>query len=181
MISPNQIGGRLGNRMFELAYIHAQFLRGVVPDPWVQHVEYFDEFRAQIMKLYGDNIGSRPEVSLHVRRTDYTTDAAFVSLWDTDYYERAMASFPGARFLVFSDDPAWCRRRWPHLHVLDKGDEINDLNTMASCSSNIIANSSYSWWAAYINPNPSKRVIYPARWHTDGVKRVTFPAGWEAL
>jgi hypothetical protein len=52
---------------------------------------------------------------------------------------------------------------------------------MASCQHNIIANSSFSWWAAYLNPNPNKIVVYPKAWHTDNIVRVGFPKEWVAL
>lgn len=176
--------GRLGNQMFQLAFLFAQAKRGAIPDMYVQYPSFFDEFREEIQAMFGQGIGpTRDVVAVHVRRTDYLTDKAFVSLSDTDYYERAMALFPESKFLVCSDDPAWCLQRWPRDSRVEvvHGTEIEDLNLMASCKSIIMANSSFSWWAAYLNPNPQKIVIYPKHWHSDGVSRVGFPEGWIRL
>lgn len=184
MVPIHKIGGRLGNRMFQLAYVYAQSLRGEVPDIWVQYPELFDEFRPQIQKLYGDGVLPSRFVSIHVRRGDYVADDAFVNLFDTDYYERAIEMFPDAKFRVFSDDTDWCKRKWKdrdRFQVSEGRSEIDDFNLMAGCRHNIIANSSFSWWAAYVNPNPEKIVVYPKAWHSDGVKRVGFPEGWLCL
>lgn len=181
MISIERLAGRMGNQMFQLAFIYAKFWRGETPDIWLQFPKYFDDQREQLLKLFGDGIGpTREEVSIHVRRGDYVTDPMFAKLWRTDYYERATALFPGRKFLVFSDDTAWCEKKLPWPVVKGQTD-LEDLNMMASCHSNIIANSSFSWWAGYLNRNPEKKVVYPKAWHTDGVQRVGFPDDWIAL
>jgi hypothetical protein len=169
--------------MFQLAYIYAQMRKGAVPDIWLQYPHYFEEFADDVRTMYGANIRVSDNVSIHVRRGDYLTDKAFVSLSDTDYYERAIALFPAqTKFLVFSDDTEWCKRKWPHFTVIEGQTDIKDLNQMAGCrGGNIIANSSFSWWAAYLNPHREAPVIYPKRWHTDGVQRVGFLKEWREL
>ena len=184
MVPIDYIGGRLGNRMFQLAYIFAQQKRGLIPDIWLQYPHYFHEFEHEIREFYEGGIVARPQVSIHVRRGDYVTHPAFVDLCKTDYYERAIALFPDDTFLVFSDDIEWCKAKWAadKRFTFSVGrTEIEDLNAMAGCKSNIIANSSFSWWAAYLNPNTSKRVIYPVAWHTDKVQRVGFLPAWESI
>lgn len=185
MIPIHKIGGRLGNRMFQLAYIYGQMRRGAIPDIWVQHPEHFDDFREGVLEMFGGGpVHHHPYVSLHVRRGDYVFDPAFVNLSKTDYYERAIAMFPDDKFMVFSDDPAWCKAKWrgqDRFLIMEGGDEIADLNAMAGCKSNIIANSSFSWWGAYLNKRPERVVVYPTQWHSDRVKRVSFPGGWVGL
>lgn len=177
--------GRLGNQMFQLAYLFAQAKKGYIPDLYVQYPHYFHEYEQEIQEMFGQGIGPEIDaVSMHIRRTDYVTDAAFVSLSDTDYYERAMALFPGERFIVCSDDVAWCRKKWhsyANVKISDGQTDLQDMNLMAACKHNIIANSSFSWWAAYLNRNPNKIVVYPRQWHTDGIVRVGFPEGWVNL
>lgn len=180
------LSGRLGNQMFQLAYLYAQQRRGATPDIWLQSLEHFAGHEDYIKEVFGEGIvqNKEPFVSVHVRRGDYIKHPMFAQLWNTDYYERAMAQFPeGTRFLFFSDDINYCRTRWyGESYSYSAGrTEVEDLNLMASCHHNIIANSSFSWWAAYLNPNPNKKVIYPKAWHTDGVQRVGFPKDWVAL
>ena len=109
----------------------------------------------------------RPTVALHVRRADYVgLTHAFVPL-SIDYYRAAMRLFPQeSHFVVFSDDPAWCREAFKEerVEVISGNPGYADLYLMSACGHQIIANSSFSWWAAYLNPNPQKRVVAPKHW-----------------
>jgi hypothetical protein len=182
--------------MFQLAYLYAQQQRGLTPDIWLQDPRHFEGSEDYIKRVFGEGIKPQPYVSLHVRRGDYVKHRMFVQLWETDYYDQAIALFPGEQFLVFSDDIEWCKKHWgmherglaerfgyssDRFNFVTPGDEIQDLNLMAGCRSNIIANSSFSWWAGFLNPNPNKTVVYPLAWHTDGVQRVGFPKEWRGL
>ena len=179
--------GRLGNEMFQLAYLYAQQQRGLIPNIWLQDPKWFAGAEDQVRSAFSEGIRPLPFVSIHVRRGDYIRQkAVFVNLFDTDYYERAIACFPGETFRVFSDDIAWCKKKWgydPRFTFNEGQDEIWDMNQMAGCRHNIIANSSFRWWAGWLNPNPNKRVIYPKQWFVEGVVAtpVGFPEGWTAL
>ncbi len=118
-------------------------------------------------------------VGIHVRRGDYVGNPFYVDLSETDYYERAIEQFPPeTEFLVFSDDTDFAEEFFPEFEVFNGQDELEDLNMMASCSmGNIIANSSFSWWAAYLNPHGGK-VVAPKAWHPDGVERTKCPDNW---
>jgi len=111
-------------------------------------------------------------VAVHVRRTDYIT-----ARWDIltpAYYAGAMQHIrervANARFFVFSDDVGWCRRQFtdrdcevieiPHANE----DAFIDLRLMTLCRHYIVANSSYSWWGAWLNPDPQKIVLAPSVW-----------------
>jgi hypothetical protein len=105
--------------------------------------------------------------SVHVRRGDYVGDGRFADLAATDYYERAMGHFSGdTTFLFFSDDIAWCRTRFrDQRFVFIEGlPEVADLFLMSLCQGHIIANSSFSWWGAWLDPRKDKTVIAPACW-----------------
>lgn len=162
------ISGRMGNQMFQTAYIINQVKKGLIPDIYIQSEEFFKESADYIKELYGDNIGFIDYVSIHVRRGDYVGNDFYVDLFSNGYYERAMALFPNEKFIVFSDDIEWCKQQeiFKGCAFSEGNGEVEDLNMMASCKSNIIANSSYSWWAAYLNPNPAKTVIAPKEWYT---------------
>ena len=117
-------------------------------------------------------------VSLHVRRGDYleAPHSAVQDALDRGYYDRAMnliqcLAGEKVEFFFFSDEPDFVAEAFadrPRVHVVrfDPGASWEDMFLMARCRHNIIANSSYSWWGAWLNPNEGKRVIAPARWLT---------------
>lgn len=116
-------------------------------------------------------------VSLHIRRGDYVASQEalnFHGVCDSSYYERAIehiASKQGAITLfVFSDDAAWCRNNLKYAHkyeVVETGSLAQDMYLMKSCRHHIIANSSFSWWAAWLDNSPQKMVVAPSRWFND--------------
>ena len=126
-------------------------------------------------------------VAVHVRRGDYLSIRKF-QVCHSDYYKRCMqemrARHPAARFFIFSDDPAWCAGEFlqDDAVVMDSGpmasNPLHDLHLMSLASHHIIANSSYSWWAAWLARNPAQSVLMPDRWFTDGS---TVPIGQKKL
>jgi hypothetical protein len=119
---------------------------------------------------------TKESVSLHVRRGDYTA-ASFNSFFGTlpdDYYRRAVAhinqQIKAPAFYIFSDDIAWCKTNLkvgdsPVFVEHNRGDDsFKDVLLMSGCKHNVIANSSFSWWGAWLNDNPSKTVVAPAKW-----------------
>lgn len=193
MITPEILTGRLGNKMFQFAYLYCEAKRNSIPDFYVQDEKYFEKYAEDIKKLFGDGIGYLDQVGVHVRRANnplnpnepkYSENPFYINLSKTDYYERAMTLFPKDDFLVFSDDPDWCKEKFKdnkRVQVMERGDEIEDFNLLASCKSQIIANSSFSWWAAWLNPNPSKEIIAPKQWYSDGVERTKIPESWKRI
>ena len=120
----------------------------------------------QLQEKFRDLLG-RKTCSVHVRRTDYINDGCYNDLAAGSYYEEAFARFDAdTTFVLFSDDTAWCRRRFRDERIvfIDGTAEIEDLFLMSFCQSHVIANSSFSWSGARLNPNTQKRVIAPARW-----------------
>lgn len=188
MVDPDALFGRLGNRMFQMAYIYAQMKKGVIPDLYLQDVKYFQGVIEEIKELFGEGITrNTPYVSIHLRRGDYVNNSFYVDLSKTDYYQKAIALFPDSSFLVFSDDTVFAKQMFKGIYdedrftIVEGKSEIEDLNTMASCEHQIIANSSFSLWAGILNPNPDKKVIAPKEWFTDKVERVGFPKDWIQL
>ena len=113
-------------------------------------------------------------VSLHVRRTDYISLAGFYfqATW-INYYGIAVnhisknAKEKPLKFFVFSDDIEWCKKNFmiPAVYVENKGaNSWKDMLLMSNCKHNIIANSTFSWWGAWLNKNPEKMVITPKQW-----------------
>ena len=135
-------------------------------------------------------------VSVHIRRGDYVTDAktaAFHGICPIEYYHEAVKAIAKRvakpHFFVFSDDPTWVREQIsiPHpLTIVDhNGPDLahEDLRLMSLCRHQIIANSSFSWWGAWLNPRPDKIVIAPSRWFNDPAVETSdlIPASWLRL
>ena len=185
MIALNKIFGRLGNQMFQYAYIYAQMKRGQINDIYLQDPFYFEEYEEDIKSLYKDGIGEPLDmVAIHVRRGDYVNNGFYVDLMKTPYYRDAMAEFPKEDFLVFSDDIEWCKQQsiFKGCEFSTSKTELDDLNLMASCKGHIIANSSFSWWGAFISPYTQK-VVAPniSKWYNDSIERTVCPYKWIRL
>ena len=132
---------------------------------------YFNEHETEIKNLF-EYKQSFPEntgvTSIHIRRGDYATlgNAYYIDLANTQYYEKAMNIIQSDCYFVFSDDIKWCKEKFKgNKFIFIEGNEPHiDMALMSSCENNIIANSSYSWWAAYLNRNVNKKIIAPANW-----------------
>jgi hypothetical protein len=191
-----EIGG-LGNLMFKEAYLMGQTLDGVIPDVYVQSSKYWKHHAASIKAKFAQGIGRSDAIALHIRRGDYVGNDFYMDLWKTDYYKKAIALFPGERFIVFCrDNQGWDRdkadRQWCRYQLapilgnrfeLPSKDntETDDMNLMASCKGIIMANSSFSWWASFINPNPDKKIVCPREWFTDNVQRCDPEPEWTLI
>lgn len=177
MVPITKYTGRLGNQMFQHAYLYAQMRKGVIPDIYLQDEKYFKEYAHEIRQMYGVGRTNLDQVSIHVRRGDYVNNKFYVDLTKTDYYIRAMEQFPDSEFLVFSDDIEWCKneRIFEGCEFSEGKSEVEDMTLMSSCKGHIIANSSFSWWAAYISGN---KTVAPKQWHPDGVERTIIPNQW---
>ncbi len=117
-------------------------------------------------RQFGDLIAAKT-CSIHVRRTDIIGDPAWPELAAGDYYERAMSQFDSdTTFVIFSDDIEWCKDRFRGRSVVfvEALSAVEDLFLMARCKGHIIANSTFSWWGAWLDPNPDKKVIAPLQW-----------------
>ena len=120
---------------------------------------------------YLEPIKNSNSVSLHVRRGDYL-NLKNVGVLDVDYYMKSVEyirkNVEKPIFFVFSADLEWCKNSLGFLegciYVDRTQTEIDDLKLMSFCQHNIIANSSFSWWGAWLNQNPKKTVIAPKSW-----------------
>jgi hypothetical protein len=123
-------------------------------------------------RVVQDAIANNNAVSLHIRRGDYLRPDMGCSL-DMEYYLDAMALMnervSDPYYFIFSDDIEWARehvkeRRAMFIDWNTGPNSFVDMQLMSLCSHNIIANSSFSWWGAWLNTNPSKLVIAPVKW-----------------
>ncbi len=150
---------------------------------YYQSEKYFIEVKDQILKEFTlKNTLSAPaqdivkniqtnSVSIHIRRGDYVNNIHH-PLCDLEYYYKALhhikSNITTPHFFIFSDDIEWAKNNL-QMHdatFVSNGDlsEVEELLLMSTCSHNIIANSTFSWWAAYLNKNEHKIVIAPKQW-----------------
>jgi hypothetical protein len=132
-------------------------------------------------------------VSVHVRRGDYVNNpkvAKVYTICSLDYYKKATIQiekrFGNARYYFFSDDPGWVKENFKNTKNVNIVDwnvgerSCEDLRLMIACKHNIIANSTFSWWGAWLNGNRNKIIVSPKRWFKDETKNVKelLPPEW---
>lgn len=136
-----------------------------------------------------DKMRNEQSVSLHVRRGDYVNHPLYATC-SLNYYHQALAKIqaqhPDCTVYVFSDDPAWVKANIttgaPTTYVTNnQGDsDYKDMILMSACRHHIIANSSFSWWGAWLGTSADAIVIAPNAWYTDPTKntRDLLPSSW---
>ena len=174
----------------------------LVLDGYWQSEEYFRVCRHSIEQTFdwtaavqddnhrnlAERMAATPSVSVHVRRGDYANDPRTRNCHGTcepDYYERAarviLQHVEDPLFFVFSDDPAWAQS---HIRLPGRIEFVwhrapvpphVDMWLMSRCRHAIIANSSYSWWAAWLAERPSACVVAPNQWYLDPAMRHVTP------
>lgn len=123
-------------------------------------------------------------VALHIRRGDYTINSDRHPVMSLEYYEKCLSYFENDRdVLVFSDDPKWCSEQEifssDRFLISENNDTYHDLCLMTLCSDFIIANSTFSWWGAWLANTGN--VLYPTEWFGTAVNNDTkdlFPSKW---
>ena len=150
-----------------------------------------DEHTRQVA-AFAESLRERETVSVHIRRGDYNNPEALAyhGLLPAAYYNAALHKIgelhPGAEILFFSDDIEWVRdnvhTNLPHSFItgVRSRTALEDFHLMQHCRHHIIANSSFSWWAAWLNPNSEKTVIAPKAWFatTKNETRDIIPPAW---
>lgn len=137
-------------------------------------------------------ISDSNSVSIHIRRDDYLSDKfnkGFGGICTIDYYQRAVEYlselYENLSFFIFSDDMQWAKeniliKNCIFVNHNAREDSWQDMYLMHCCKHNIIANSTFSWWGAYLNKNPHKTIIAPKVWW-NGIKDDVVPEGWIRL
>jgi hypothetical protein len=166
-------------REYEENYSSGNFYVGY----W-QHDKYvvpiIPEMRTKIFasrhKQYNIKNSQNRKVAIHVRRGDYIENQTandFHGVCEIDYFERAIAYFNNISreffFLIFSDDPGWCKEEFgfrENYYFFDDRNRstIDDFVDMAMCDHFIVSNSTFSWWAAILSSHEDKILIRPKKW-----------------
>ena len=125
--------------------------------------------------------------SIHIRRGDYLKLQDYHFLLDLEYYKKAI-SYLGQnnKYLIFSDDIEWCKKNLTFINnpLYMANEDWEDLLIMSMCKNNIIANSTFSWWSAWLNENKDKEIIAPVKWFADSNPLETgdlYPDDWRIL
>jgi len=167
---------------------------GVIIEGYFQSEKYFMDIRQLLLEqftlkkslsTYGEEIAKlireNNSCSVHIRRGDYVQNESTQAIHgscDLDYYARAIAymetGHKNIKYYIFSDDVTWVKEHLPinNAHYIESEKERiphEDIYLMSLCQHNIIANSSFSWWGAWLNQYVNKQVIAPKRWFLDEV------------
>lgn len=161
-------------------------------DGYWQAIQNFEHYRTQLLAELTPPpsiIESLPKqtsssvVSVHIRRGDYA-DSPNAHMVTEQYVQNAMQQFDNNHdFLFFSDDIKWCQQKFKsdRISFATNPSDLHDLAHMSLCAHNIIANSSFSWWSAWLNTNTDKRVIAPQPWTAEDTHKDILPDNWETL
>jgi hypothetical protein len=174
--------------------------KNLIMKGYFQNYVAFDNIRTNIIKQFKNNSVLQQkkshllQVAIHVRRTDYLELKNIYTILDQQYYINAcnlfVNKFPEAYFFLIGDDKEFMKNLVKSLRIigfnceipeLPTNDDIADFEFMRQCGGHIIANSTFSWWAAYSAPG-TRFVVAPKQWFSSGLKRsFDYPKTWELL
>jgi hypothetical protein len=155
--------------------------------------KYFNAHRPEIMDILSRDLPTSllprydftDSCALHIRRGDYLSSGGYHPVQPLSYYKKSLDILqPQGNILIFSDDIPWCHDNlnFQKMIFMEGNSSIEDLFLMSLCPSIIMANSSFSWWGAWLNSNKDKKIIYPRNWLGDSSAPLPeFPPDWRAL
>jgi len=180
----------------EIQYRENLFIRG-----YFQSENYFKHNRQAILELfspqeeiekfinnkYQNIIDNEQHVSVHIRRGDYLKLSDFHNVLGETYYQNAMEKYNGAKFVFFSDDIDWCKQTFANKNsiFIEKQPDVMDMFLMSKITHNIIANSSFSWWGAWLNQSEKQTVVCPGNWfgpkNSHLITKDLTPTSWNVI
>lgn len=175
-----------------------EYKNNLMLDGYFQSEKYFEKNRIQILELFSIDKISLKTInekykglnfddccSLHVRRGDYLLYPSIHPFCGLSYINECLKLVNLNNIIIFSNDIKWCKEnikeKNKNVIFINNNQDYIDLWLMSLCSVNIISNSTFSWWAAWLNKNPNKKVFCPKKWFGDKVKHETkdlYPEGW---
>lgn len=182
----------LSNRWKEPSFAYTPIptdMQDVILEGWFQSEKYFEDQAPLIKSIFPRPIEQPGFCGIHVRRGDYVNNPHFIKL-DRDWYEHAMQASGFRRFLVFSDDPQYCADTlFPNdirVSIVIQSKPILALKMLAGCEAVIMANSSFSWWAAWLaEHNHWAKIIAPSVLFSGPSSHIDtkdwLPARWEKI
>ncbi len=162
-------------------------------DGYWQSEQYFTDIRTTLLKDINLDLISKfrhatlfpsdQTVAVHIRRGDYIKQKSSQAL-SVEYVNNAMAEFGNNYdFMFFSDDIEWCKETFAgdNICFANNQSDLQDLKQMSQAAHNIIANSTFSWWSAWLNKNEGQRVIAPQPWTNENTHKDILPERWETV
>lgn len=151
----------------------------------------FEPFSTDENKKYAEMLSADNTVSIHIRRGDYVTAKNFMNICTLDYYRKAINEakkhITKPIFFIFSNDQEWCMENLKdvlgdeeiHFVTNNKGKESYcDMQLMSKARCNILANSSFSWWGAFLNNRKDQIAYVPSRWVNNLDDRDAYAENW---
>jgi hypothetical protein len=180
-----------------------EFLKIEMVGYW-QDLNYFNKYKKEIIKLFKfkkfeininllNQILKTNSVSIHIRRGDFISKKNTVSYGlPINYYKKAIRSLyltnKNINFFIFTDDKSWVEDNFLqylkkfNYNLVTTDKNYKDFFLMSKCKHNIISNSTFSWWAAFLNENKNKLVFYPKNWYKNNMKSPNiFDSKWIKL
>ncbi len=195
--------GRFKEDEFNYRKEHMKIKDHTYVEGWFQHYQYFEKYRNSLLKEFSlKEKWEMPEqikhileeyqvISVHIRRGDYVSDATvrrFMGMCSIDYYAKAVeylkTRLDKPYLFFFTNDPEWVEEHLkfpiPGMIISDRYglSDIQEMILMSRCSHNIIANSTFSWWGAWLNTHEDKIVIAPKRWFMDRTRKNIAMKNW---
>jgi len=182
---------RLGRNVYLKGYFQSE--KYFLPAKEIIRKEFrFKDDVINNVNEFANKINNEQSVGVHIRRGDMRNDnitSEYHGVLPLDHYQKCIdiirSKVPGPVFYFFSDDIKWVKENLQipqSVYISDNitKNHIEDLYLMSRCRYNIIANSSFSWWGAWLNDNPEKIVIAPKKWFNKGPKDTQdlIPEGW---
>ncbi len=178
------IGNVIYNKIYQEPFFHYNeipYTKDLKLTGYFQSEKYFLNNKEEIKKLFSvDNESFKyiknkysldlfeDSCSLHIRRGDYLNYPNHHPVCSLDYYNMAINLIDNKNILIFSDDINWAKENLhfknKNLYFIENNKDYIDLWLMSMCKNNIIANSTFSWWGAWLNKNEDKKVIAPLNW-----------------
>lgn len=154
--------------------------RNILLTGYFQSEKYFKDFEDEIRSLFmsydielddeiRELLANENVCSIHVRRGDFLKYPDHHPAQNLNYFMKATKEMPkDSVFLIFSDDIEWCKNNFPKIpnkfYFIEGNKDYEDLYIMSKCKNNIICNSTFSWWGAWLNKNDNKIVVAPSNW-----------------
>lgn len=161
---------------------------GVVHEGYWQSETFFLDLREEILNSINfqvkKSLDFKGSCSLHVRRGDYLKLQHIYEVLDENHYFKCLDKInPKGNIFIFSDEIAWCKKifKGNQFVFMEDNKPEEDLIYISLCKDNIISNSTFSWWGAWLNKNQNKKIIAPKKWFKNQPCHNLIPKNWQRV